>query len=480
VKNGLNALARKAARTLGRAVAEPAPQGRASLCADPAELYQSAARDLIATVLAPWLARNQVTPFELLHRPDLAEKLERSGVDMQHAIQKVAVPAALARNVGVHEMVRDLQRVTDRAMGRLMTERKAGRLPTASPEGFADLCAALADDPDRAFRLRAGVAAALAPADTWEAKLDRLLDLFAGAPADGQDRALALSAIEPPLQELLRAPAAIVELIGADRELGETILGLTAIAHGEAVALVRQAHPALAQRLTTLSPAASRLARAFDAGEFRAIRQALSDQILQLYKSRRRLIPDDAAGELELLRTIAACLTAAGGAFMPTDDVRAAVVERSRLLVEPAFLTDLLGDAPSPPAELAAVISMLENVVGDANRRRAMRWIESTFATRRLEDRWDAEPEAKLEELARLYHRIERAGAGVTGVEGVLESIGQLGGRIQSAHHVVQAMVEGLGRREKKLEWLERMACAETAPPGPAVEEAAAALRRLA
>ena len=36
--------------------------------------------------------RQGIPAYELLHRPDLAEKLEASGVELQHAIQKVAVP----------------------------------------------------------------------------------------------------------------------------------------------------------------------------------------------------------------------------------------------------------------------------------------------------------------------------------------------------------------------------------------------------
>lgn len=480
MKNSLHALARKAARKLGRAGVEPAGAQPAALCLEPDELYQPAARHLIGTVLAPWLTRNRATAFELLHRPDLVEKLERSGTELQHAIQKVAVPAALARDASVHEIVRGLHRVIDRTVGRLMGDRRAGRLPVATPESFAGLCTSLAGEPDRAYRLGAAVSAALAPAETWEAKLDLLLYLFAAAPARGPDRAFGLSAIEPVLQDMLRIPAAISELIGPDLELGETVLGLTAIAHGDAVALVFQAHRTLAERRPTLSSAAGRLARAFDAGDFAATRQGLSDQILQAFKSRRRLSPDDAAGELELMRIIAACLTAAGGGFMPADEVRAAVVERSHILVEPPFLTDLLTGAATPAAELSAVTSVLETVVGDANRRRAVRWLESTLATRRLEDRWEGDPEAKLEAMARLYQRIERAGGGVVGVDEVLETLGQIAGRLETAHRLVQSMVEGLARREKKIEWLERMACAETAPPGPAVEEAATALRRFA
>jgi hypothetical protein len=45
---------------------------------------------------------------------------------------------------------------------------------------------------------------------------------------------------------------------------------------------------------------------------------------------------------------------------------------------------------------------------------------------------------------------------------------------------VVRGIADGLAPRDRKIATLERMACAETAPAGPAVERAAAALKRFA
>lgn len=471
-----SAFTRRASKAPGRA---DAPSERAPICADPRELYQPAARQLIGAVLAPWLGRQKATPFELLHRPELVRLLERAGVDLQHAVQKVAVPAALAREASVHEVVRDLHRIIEQATARLLGEQQAGRLPAIPPGGFADICHELAGDAEGEFRLGAAVASALATAADWSGKLDTLLDLLAAAPAEGPARALALATLEPPIEEILRVPAAVAELIGADRELGDTVLGLASIAHPVAVGLVLQMRPAFAALAPSLSATAQRLAAAFVSGQFEDTRQALSDQALEAFKVRRRLSPDDAASELTMLRLIAACLTAAGGRFMPVEDVRAAVVERSTLLVEPSFVTDLMAGCSDPLAEMTAVTAILESVAGDANRRRALRWADNTLATRKLEDQWSEDPERKLAELARLYRRIARGGAGITGRDATLEAVGAVGGRIEAAHRIVQSRIDPMTAREKKLEWLERMANAETAPPGPAVEEAAAALRRF-
>ena len=73
--------------------AKSTPQGEAQpLCVTPQDLYTMHARERIGRLLEAWLERNNATPFELLHRPDLVEKLEASGTDLQHAIQKIADP----------------------------------------------------------------------------------------------------------------------------------------------------------------------------------------------------------------------------------------------------------------------------------------------------------------------------------------------------------------------------------------------------
>ena len=69
---------------------------QAPLCTGPADLYTVHARERIGRLLQDWLNRQRATPFELLHRPDLIEKLDASGLELQHAVQKLAVPEAQA------------------------------------------------------------------------------------------------------------------------------------------------------------------------------------------------------------------------------------------------------------------------------------------------------------------------------------------------------------------------------------------------
>src|ERR1700761_9006560 len=110
------------------------------LCVSPQDLYTVHARERIGRLLDPWLTRNRATAFELLHRADLIEKLDASGLELQHAIQKVAIPEAQARGVGVHEIIRNFQRLVQATIERVMRDGRRGAFPDLSKESFANVC----------------------------------------------------------------------------------------------------------------------------------------------------------------------------------------------------------------------------------------------------------------------------------------------------------------------------------------------------
>jgi hypothetical protein len=176
-------------------------------CLEPSDLYTVHARERIGRLLEAWLARRRVTPFELLHRPDLAEALEASGLDLQHALQMVAIPEAQASGVTVHAVIRAYQPLIERGVARVLRDGKRGWFADLSSESFAAACARLADQPDRAYRLGGGVSGVLAGAASWSEKIERLLDLADAAPPTGELRAFALSVLETPLAEVMESRA---------------------------------------------------------------------------------------------------------------------------------------------------------------------------------------------------------------------------------------------------------------------------------
>ena len=107
------------------------------LCVAPSDLYTVHARERIGRLLDGWLNRKQVTPFELLHRPDLVEQLDASGVEIQHALQKIAIPEAQARGVSVHEMIRTFQKLVQRSVERILQDGRKNVFPDIAGSAFA-------------------------------------------------------------------------------------------------------------------------------------------------------------------------------------------------------------------------------------------------------------------------------------------------------------------------------------------------------
>mgnify|MGYP001765435670 CR=1 FL=1 len=147
------------------------------LCVSPSDLYSVHARETIGRLLEQWLLRHKITPWELLHRADMLEMLEAAGMEIQHAVQKIAVPEAQDRGMVVHEVMRHYHKLVETAIERVLKDEKRKALPDFDSASFAATADRLAGDPDRHYLLGAGVARSIAKASTWAQKVDRLLDL---------------------------------------------------------------------------------------------------------------------------------------------------------------------------------------------------------------------------------------------------------------------------------------------------------------
>ena len=463
--------------------AKVADEDRAPPCVSPADLYNVHSRDRIGRLLEGWLNRNRATPFELLHRPDLIEKLEASGTEMQHAVQKIAVPESQALGLRVHEVIRKFQQLIERAIERVLTDQRKGVLPSVDTGGFATLCTRLAGEPERQYLLGAAVAGYIAPAVSWSEKVNRLLDLADAAPAEGAGRGLAFYVLEQPLGEMLRSRVGLADLLQADLDLGGHLAALTRLAAADAVESLARADPSVDRFIPQLSGTAQRLAKWLGGACFEGVQMALAKRILQELTSVRRLRPSDPHGEIDILRALAMALTAASGRLLPLEEVREAFIERSKMLVAGDFVGVYLAEERPAAEEAHELVWLLENVTGGANKRQAMRWLLTTIASLKFETEMTAAaqtPAARLSKLADLYRQVARSGANAAGLETVLEKIGEIGGRIEAQAKLAGQIARAPAPAPQRLAVLLKMAGGETAPPGPAADRAKAEAVKLA
>lgn len=464
----------------------PAPRRATGASAGPAcktgaDLYGPHARVRIAEHLAGWLGRKTLTAFELLHRLDQADALRNAGGEYQHAIQKFAVPESLARGASVHEVIRSLHTLIDEAAGNLRSAQKAGRILPLSPAAFAAVCDALAKEEDRIFLVSAAVAGWIGKAATWAEKVDRVLTLAESAPKGGPGRDLAMFVLAQPLGEMLALPAVLDEVLGGELDLGGRLAATARMLAPEAIEALAAADPAAAAQVPPATEAAARAGRVLADPRFESLRGLIGKRLLAEISGQKRLRPADAEAEIELVRALAAALSLAAGKQMPADAVREAFAERSAAMVGAEFVTAYLSAQRTAMDEALALTRLLESAVGQANKRQAARWLQSCLTGLKFDTEINsaAVPASdRLALLAQISRRAARAGRDVAGVEPLLQTLGEIGGRIEAEGKVIAQMLR-LPSPVHRLQGLIRMANGETAPRGPASERAHKEARKV-
>jgi hypothetical protein len=451
-------------------------------CVAPADLYSVHARERIVRLLEGFLGRNKIIPFELLHRPDLAEKLEASGTDLQHAVQKIAIPEAQAKGLSVHEVIRTFNGLIERAIERLIKDGRGGKLADFRAEPFAVACARLLDEPEAAYRLGGGVAAYLADAKSWADKIDRLLDLADGAPADPRARALAFEVLEQPLGEILGSKAGVADLLGSELDLGGSLAALTRLAAGASVEMLSKIDPTMIRVMPPLEGAAKRLSHWMEGTYFQAVRMAIGKRVIAEIKSSRRLRPSDTNAEIDVLRALAMALTAAAGKMLSAEDIREAFIERSSMLISAEFVTAAVGSSATAQEEVRALLRLAENVTGAGNKSQAAQWLIGAVTALRFERemRNKGEPPMnRLGALADLQRAIARVDLPDAARTALSKRLGDLGGLVEADSNMVASVSRSTMPPVQRLTQLLKMALGETSPTGPAAVRAKEAALKL-
>ena len=453
-------------------------------CGSPQDLYAPMARDQIGRVLEDWLNRQGVTAFELLHRPDLAERLEASGVELQHAIQKVAVPESQAVGQPVHDLVRHYQKLADKTIERLLLAGRKNQFPDLENHSLADLAHRLSGQADRAFVMGGVISGALKGVRGGRARLDRLMDLAERAPMEGPPRAMVLVPIEQVMCELFAARTNLADVLGPALDQGASLAAVVRmVAPREVAALINQ-DARLALHVPVVEGPAARLGERVAAGEFPLLSAALARMVVRELMSPRRLRPKDPAGEIDILRTLAMTLTATAGRLLTLEEVQTAFNERSKALVTADFVAAYVKTCTSVLCEAEALTRLCENVTGGANKRAAARWLSACVGSLRFEGEMraastDQTAAQKLGVLAGLTRAVRACGLTERDETEIITAIGAVGGVVEAEARIVLMLARAPAPLPQKLSVLLRMAAGETAPPGPAADRAKAEAVKL-
>lgn len=453
-------------------------------CSAPQDFYTPHARETISRVLEDWLARAGVTAFELLHRPDLAEKLEASGVELQHAIQKIAVPESQEVGQPVHDLMRHYQKLSDQAVERVILAGRRNLFPSLEDCSIADLAHRMAGQPDRAFIMGGVVSGALKGLRGGRPRLDRLMDLAESAPADGAPHAMVMVPIEQVLCEMLAARTSLADILGPSLDQGASLAAVVRMAAPREVNALIAQDPRMAMQVPAVDGPAARLGARLEAGHFPLLSAALARMVLRELMSPRRLRPNDAAGEIAILRTLATALTVTAGRLLTLDEVQTAFNERSKAIVTADFVAAYVKGCETVLCEAESLTRLCENVTGLANKRSAARWLSACVGSLRFESEMRA-PSAsqtaaqKLGVLAGLQRSVRACGLSERDDAEINTAIGAVGGTVEAEAKIVMMVARSPAPLLQKLSVLLRLAAGETAPLGPAADRAKAEAIKL-
>src|SRR5690606_35622656 len=119
--------------------------------------------------------------------------------------------------------------------------------------------------------------------------------------------------------------------------------------------------------------------------QFPLLSAALARMVVRELMSPRRLRPNDAGGEIDILRTLAMTLTATAGRLLTLEEVQTAFNERSKALVTADFVAAYVKSCTTVLCEAEALTRLCENVTGLANKRAAARWLAACVGSLRFE-----------------------------------------------------------------------------------------------
>lgn len=452
-------------------------------CGSPQDLYAPLSRDLIGRVLEDWLTRQGATAFELLHRPDLAELLDASGVELQHAIQKVVVPESQAVGQPVHDLVRHYQKLSEKTIERLVGAGRRELFPSLEHRSIADLAHRMAGQSDRAFVMGGIVAGALRDVRGARPKLARLMDLADRAPMDGPPHALVMVPIEQIACELLSARTNLAAVLGPALDQGASLAAVVRMVAPREIDLLVAADPRMALHVPNVDGPAARLGERIQKGEFPLLAASLARMVLRELMSPRRLRPADAAGEIDILRVLAMALTATAGRLLTLEEVQTAFNERSKSLVTADFVAAYVSNCSTVLCEAEALARLCENVTGAANKRSAARWLVACVGSLRFESemRTSATLSAsqKLGVLAALQRSARACGLSERDEMDIAEVVGGVASTVEVEAKLIAQIARAPAPVPQKLSVLLRLAAGETAPLGPVSERAKAEALKL-
>jgi negative regulator of replication initiation len=361
------------------------------------DLYQPSAQRAIGRLLDDWLRHECLTVMEFTHSAAALQRFESVGTAYQHAVQRMAVTWAGRSKAPVVEIVRALTALTAAAMQRVYADDRGGMFPQLDADGLVRYADGRGGDPAVRYALGGILAKYLAPAATWDAKLQSVIDLRDRAGDGGA--AVLVEVTESLAAEIVDDTTIFVELLGPERDFGDQLSVASRVSKGIATG------DGVAEGLKAL-------ARHFAKDEFSEARAAVTRFVLEGCKSARRLRPQSLSEELDAFRALTRELRLMHRCGLRADDISVALAQRSTRFVSHQALTLFTAAARTADDKLDRLLALEKDIEGAANKRAVAQVAVAVLNGRDPDAEFAAGIPGvqRLRRAAELQRRVQRSG----------------------------------------------------------------------
>ncbi|CAA6605916.1 conserved hypothetical protein [Rhodospirillaceae bacterium LM-1] len=313
-------------------------------CASLDDVYGRESRRMLGRLLRKYLDTVFLTPSELLYNYRALRRIEEADTLLPSATEKVANLQVKAKGAppDLDPRLRreELYRLVNQVMSRARQWSDDYRVPAFDGEDLEQLeskIKELSAQPDeRQSMLMASLCLYLAQGRSWDAKLEKILDLLKpGLPEHLQD------ALDEILAEVLDGASVIQDLLGAQPGLGAALVAIVRLASGKMAGQGRPP-PGLLGRLDTL----------FSKTVMPACRAVLYDRVKRQLATGRRLSPEG-EDEAQAFAALVVALHDGTGGFPEGMQMLDALMDRAgRVYAEPDM-------PPEPKKTIDAMVRLI-------------------------------------------------------------------------------------------------------------------------
>ncbi len=439
-------------------------------CSHPKDLYKKPAREMMGRALSTFLRSRNLTPKELLFRPDEVRRVTSSGPTLQHAAQIAAVELKEGTKNSPHAIMKAIFDLVDGAVGQLHRDVRDKVFPKIKEGRLASIQDAVEASEDPEYVLSGAIAQDIAAQASAADKLDCLLNFDDEMPKDQAYKDLCITVIDDFASEILTRSANLNALLGEQPDMGSALRILMDTTKG-----------AFTTDKTSQTHHLNRLSIKIKNGHTPQVKAVLIQRILHLFGVGRSLAKESVRDDIEVSAEIAKFLDNVEEGIVSTAARRSALESRSRYLVSDDLIAAYFKECGDVKDRVKGLLYLAEMIDTKIVRSNVTSYLRSIFISNKFEAVYfdeDVPVVSRLTALKKMQDIIREAGFEEDDTNTLVETIGRLAGDVDTRAQFFQSIERGQTCAAQKALGLLKLMVADTFAEGPCLNRAADMIAR--